>query len=163
MVECLVPGRRAGAAAAIIAQRMLAAKNESGAIRATLLFNLAHYALRPWPWIIVALASLIVFPGLRDLQSAFPAINADLVRHDLAYPAMLTLLPKGLLGVVLASLFAAYMSTVSNPTQLGCVLSRPRFLSPFYLSSGNGKTNGQDGPPIDAGTHAGRLRPRPWH
>jgi SSS family solute:Na+ symporter len=102
-----------------IAQRMLAAKNESGAIRATLLFNLAHYALRPWPWIIVALASLIVFPGLRDLQSAFPAINADLVRHDLAYPAMLTLLPKGLLGVVLASLFAAYMSTVSTQLNWG--------------------------------------------
>ena len=90
-----------------IAQRMLAAKNEKNAIGATLLFNFAHYALRTWPWIIVALASLIVFPDLASLKSAFPHVDPNIVRHDLAYPAMLQLLPVGWLGLVLTSLIAA--------------------------------------------------------
>ncbi|MHB8897444.1 MAG: sodium:solute symporter family protein [Thermoguttaceae bacterium] len=102
-----------------IAQRMLAAKNESHATGATLLFNVAHYALRPWPWILVALASLIVFPTLESLRAAFPHMPADVVKHDLAYPAMLTLLPGGLRGVVLASLMAAFMSTLSTHLNWG--------------------------------------------
>ncbi len=100
-----------------IAQRMLAAKNERHATGAVLLFNAAHYALRPWPWIIVALCSLIVFPNLEALHSAFP--HAAKVGHDMGYPAMLTFLPVGLLGMVVASLIAAYMSTISTHLNWG--------------------------------------------
>ena len=102
-----------------IAQRMLAAKNENHALGATLFFNVMHYALRPWPWIIVALASLIVFPDLASLSEAFPNISEDKLGQDLAYPAMLTLLPTGLLGLVLASLISAYMSTISTHLNWG--------------------------------------------
>lgn len=102
-----------------IAQRMFSAKNESHAMGATLLFNVAHYALRPWPWILIALASIVVFPELSDLQAAFPDIPADKLGHDLAYPAMLSLLPPGLLGLVAASLLAAFMSTMSTQLNLG--------------------------------------------
>jgi len=102
-----------------IAQRMLAAKDENHAIGATFFFNVMHYALRPWPWIIVALASLIVFPDLASIQEAFPNISEDKLGHDLAYPAMLTMLPSGLLGLVIASLVAAYMSTISTHLNWG--------------------------------------------
>jgi len=102
-----------------IAQRMLSAKNEKHAMGATFLFNIAHYALRPWPWIIVALASLVVFPDLISLQKAFPHVDPGIVRHDLAYPAMLTFLPAGLLGLVIASLIAAFMSTISTHLNWG--------------------------------------------
>ena len=102
-----------------IAQRMLAAKDENHAIGATFFFNIMHYALRPWPWILVALASLVVFPDLQSIQSAFPNITADKLGNDLAYPAMLTKLPTGLLGLVLASLISAYMSTISTQLNWG--------------------------------------------
>jgi Na+/proline symporter len=102
-----------------IAQRMLAARSEAHAQGATLLFNVAHYALRPWPWILVALASLVVFPDLASLRAAFPDIDPAVVQHDLAYPAMLTFLPAGLLGLVVASLVAAYMSTISTHLNWG--------------------------------------------
>jgi SSS family solute:Na+ symporter len=102
-----------------IAQRMLAAKNEDHAIKATLLFNLAHYALRPWPWIVVALCSLVVFPDLQSLSTAFPDLPASVIKHDLAYPAMLSYLPVGLLGLVVASLISAFMSTVSTHLNWG--------------------------------------------
>jgi SSS family solute:Na+ symporter len=102
-----------------VAQRMLAARNEKDSMRATLWFNIAHYALRPWPWIIVALASLIVYPNLEAITARFPAIDPSIVRHDLAYPAMLVFLPHGLLGLVVASLAAAYMSTISTHLNWG--------------------------------------------
>ncbi len=102
-----------------IAQRMLAAKDESHAIRATFFFNIMHYALRPWPWILVALASLIVFPDIASIEEAFPSVSEDKLGHDLAYSAMLTRLPTGLLGLVLASLIAAYMSTISTHLNWG--------------------------------------------
>lgn len=102
-----------------VAQRMLAARSEGHAQGATLLFNVAHYALRPWPWILVALASLVVFPDLDSLRAAFPAVAEGVVGHDLAYPAMLTFLPAGLLGLVVASLAAAYMSTISTHLNWG--------------------------------------------
>ena len=102
-----------------VAQRMLAAKNEQHSMGATLIFNFAHYALRPWPWIIVALASLIVFPELDSIQRALPHVNNSIIGHDMAYPAMLTLLPSGLLGLVIASLIAAYMSTMSTSLNWG--------------------------------------------
>lgn len=102
-----------------IAQRMLAAKNELDATKATLFFNFAHYALRPWPWILVALCSLVVYPDLDSLAAAFPNINPQFVKDDLAYPAMLTFLPAGILGLVVTSLVAAYMSTVSTQLNWG--------------------------------------------
>jgi Na+/proline symporter len=102
-----------------IAQRMLSAKNEKNAIGATLLFNFFHYALRPWPWIIVGLLSLIVFPDLASLQQAFPNMDPQYVQHDLAYPAMLKMLPHGFLGLVVASLIAAFMSTTASQLNWG--------------------------------------------
>ena len=102
-----------------IAQRMLAAKDANHAIGATFFFNIMHYALRPWPWIIVALASLVIFPDIASISEAFPNISPDKLGHDLAYSAMLTKLPSGLLGIVLASLIAAYMSTISTQLNWG--------------------------------------------
>lgn len=102
-----------------IAQRMLSAKNEKNAIGATLLFNIAHYALRPWPWIIVALSSIILFPELSDIKARFPQISDQYLKHDIAYPVMMTLLPKGLFGLVVASLVAAYMSTIGTHLNWG--------------------------------------------
>ncbi len=102
-----------------VAQRMLAARNEKDAVKATLWFNIAHYGLRPWPWIVVALCSLVVYPQLSDIQARFPGLDPSLVGHDLAYPAMLVFLPAGLLGLVVASLAAAYMSTVSTQLNWG--------------------------------------------
>ncbi|MFG0261217.1 MAG: Na+:solute symporter, partial [Novipirellula sp. JB048] len=103
-----------------IAQRMLAAKDETHATTAVLFFNVAHYALRPWPWILVALCSLIVYPDLTSIQEAFPDVDPEIINDDLAYPAMLkSVLPAGWLGLVLASLTAAYMSTISTHLNWG--------------------------------------------
>ncbi|MCA6074809.1 sodium:solute symporter family protein [Fulvivirga sedimenti] len=102
-----------------IAQRMLSAKDEKNAIGATLLFNFAHYALRPWPWIIVALASLIIFPDLASIKAEFPNITDQYLGNDVAYPAMLTRLGPGWLGLVVASLIAAYMSTIGTHLNWG--------------------------------------------
>ena len=102
-----------------IAQRMLSAKDEKNAIYSTLLFNVAHYALRPWPWILIALSSLIIYPTLTDISSAFPLVDESIIGNDIAYPAMLYLLPSGLLGLVLASLIAAFMSTISSHLNWG--------------------------------------------
>jgi Na+/proline symporter len=102
-----------------VAQRMLAAKDENNAVGAVMFFNAAMYALRPWPWILVALASLLVFPELTDLRAAFPSVPEDKLGHDLAYAAMLTYLPPGWTGIVAASLLAAYMSTISTHLNWG--------------------------------------------
>ena len=102
-----------------IAQRMLAAKNENHAIGATFFFNIMHYALRPWPWILVALASMVVFPDVASIHEAFPNVEESKLGNDLAYSAMLTKLPPGLMGIVLASLGAAYMSTISTHLNWG--------------------------------------------
>ena len=102
-----------------VAQRMLAARDERESMRAVLWFNVAHYALRPWPWILVALASLAVYPTLDSLGAAFPHLDPSILRDDLAYPAMLVFLPPGLLGLVVASLAAAYMSTISTHLNWG--------------------------------------------
>ncbi len=102
-----------------VAQRMLAARDENQAMLSTLWFNVAHYAIRPWPWIIVALASLAVYPSLDTIVARFPNLDPSIVRHDLAYPAMLVFLPHGLLGLVVASLAAAYMSTISTHLNWG--------------------------------------------
>lgn len=120
-----------------IAQRMLAAKNENHAISATFFFNIMHYALRPWPWILVALSSLIVFPNIESLHEAFPHIPTDKLGDDLAYSAMLTKLPNGLLGLVLASLIAAYMSTISTHLNWGASY----IVNDFYKQQVNPKAS----------------------
>ena len=102
-----------------IAQRMLAAKNERHAMGATLLFNVMHYALRPWPWIIIALCSMIVFPTTADIAKAFPHVDPSIIKDDLAFPAMISFLPSGLLGLVVAALIAAFMSTISTHLNWG--------------------------------------------
>lgn len=101
------------------AQRMFAAKDERNAVGATLFFNFCHYAVRPWPWILVALASIIVYPDLASLKEAFPNLPEHMIKDDMAYPAMLKFLPAGLFGLVLASLFAAFMSTIATLLNLG--------------------------------------------
>ncbi len=112
------PGAEPGGGGYIV-QRMLAAKDENNALGATLFFNIAHYALRPWPWIVVALASLVIFPDLASIQQAFPHVSANIINDDLAYSAMLTYLPAGLIGLILASLIAAFMSTISTHLNWG--------------------------------------------
>ncbi len=102
-----------------IAQRMLAAKDERHAMKATLWFNIAHYALRPWPWVIVALASIVVYPDLASIARAFPHLDPKIIRNDLGYPAMLVFLPHGMLGLMVASLAAAYMSTIATHLNWG--------------------------------------------
>jgi len=102
-----------------IAQRMLAAKDEKNAIGATMLFNFAHYALRPWPWIIVALASLVIYPDLASIKEQFPNIDPEYLKDDIAYPVMLSKLGAGWLGLVVASLIAAYMSTIGTHLNWG--------------------------------------------
>jgi SSS family solute:Na+ symporter len=105
------PGAEPGGGS-YIAQRMLASKSEKDALGAVLFFNIAHYVLRPWPWIIVALCSILVYPELADIQRAFPALDARLLGHDIAYPAMLKFLPVGFVGLMLGGLIAANSSTI---------------------------------------------------
>ena len=102
-----------------IAQRMLAAKNEKNAIGATLLFNFMHYAIRPWPWIIVALASILIYPDLASIRAEFPNIAEEYLKDDIAYPVMLSKLGPGWLGLVVASIIAAYMSTIGTHLNWG--------------------------------------------
>ena len=115
-----------------IAQRMLSAKDEKNAIWATLLFNFMHYAVRPWPWILIALASIVVYPNIESLQQAFPN---TIVGNDLAYPAMMTFLPSGLLGLLVASLIAAFMSTISTHLNWGSSYLVHDFYRRFYVKN----------------------------
>lgn len=112
------PGAEPGGGGYIV-QRMLAAKDEKHAVKASLFFNIAHYGIRPWPWILIALASIVIFPDLEALKTAFPQVDTAIINDDMAYPAMLTFLPSGLLGLVLASLIAALMSTLSTHLNWG--------------------------------------------
>jgi len=105
------PGAEPGGGS-YIAQRMLASKSEKDALKGVLFFNIAHYVLRPWPWILVALASLIVYPELSDIQKAFPNLDPTLLGHDIAYPAMLKFLPVGFAGLMVGGLIAANSSTI---------------------------------------------------
>ena len=112
------PGAEPGGGS-YIAQRMLAAKSERDALAGTLFFNVAHYAIRSWPWIIVALCSIIIFPNLSDIARTFPYVDPTLIGHDMAYPAMLKFLPSGFLGVMIAGMLAAYVSTISTHLNWG--------------------------------------------
>lgn len=112
------PGAEPGGGGYIV-QRMLAAKNQNHATKATLFFTIFHYAVRPWPWIIMGLASIVLFPNLASLAEAFPHLDPSFVKNDLAYAAMLKYLQPGLLGLVVTSLIAAFMSTISTHLNWG--------------------------------------------
>lgn len=105
------PGAEPGGGS-YIAQRMLASKSEKDALGAVLFFNVAHYVLRPFPWILVGLASLIIYPQLSDIQRAFPNLDPSFLGHDIAYPAMLKFLPVGFIGLMVGGLVAANSSTI---------------------------------------------------
>jgi solute:Na+ symporter, SSS family len=105
------PGAEPGGGS-YIAQRMLASKSEKDALKGTLFFNLAHYVIRPWPWIITALCSMLVFPDLKDIRAAFPNADPHLIGHDSAFSAMLTFLPVGFVGLMVGGLIAANSSTI---------------------------------------------------
>jgi Na+/proline symporter len=111
------PGFEPGGASHVT-QRILAAKDEKNSVGAALLFNIAQFSLRPWPWFIVGLASILVFPDMESISKAFPNVDPVMLGDDLAYPAMLTFLRPGILGLVVASLLAAFMSTLSTSLNL---------------------------------------------
>jgi len=132
------PGAEPGGGS-YIAQRILASKNEKHAFGAVLWFNLAHYALRPWPWVIVALCSILVYPELSDIKEAFPHVSPNLIGHDIAYSAMLQFLPPGLLGVMIGSLIAAYMSTMDTHLNWGASYLVHDFYRRFIEPNGTEK------------------------
>ena len=123
-----------------IAQRMLSAKDEKNAVGAVMLFNFLHYALRSWPWLIVALASLVVFPDLESMRQAFPNAGEQFIRNDMAYPAMISCLPAGWLGLVSASLIAAYMSTIATHLNWGSSYLVQDFYLRFIDPDANAKS-----------------------
>lgn len=112
------PGAEPGGGS-YVAQRMLAARSERDAMTGTMLFQVMNYALRPWPWILVALASMLVFPTLHSIHAQFPNVPPNLIGDDIAYPAMLTFLPAGFAGFMVAGLFAAYRSTLETHLNWG--------------------------------------------
>jgi solute:Na+ symporter, SSS family len=112
------PGAEPGGGS-YIAQRMLASKTEKDALAGTLFFNAMHYALRPWPWIIVALCSIVIYPNLADIHAAFPYVETRLIGNDMAYPAMLRFLPAGFLGLMIAGMLASYRSTIETHLNWG--------------------------------------------
>jgi Na+/proline symporter len=112
------PGSEPGGGS-YVAQRMLSARTEGDALFGTLMFQAMHYALRPWPWIVVALASTIVYPTLGDIHARFPHVAPNLIGNDIAYPAMLVFLPAGFAGFMVAGLFAAYRSTIETHLNWG--------------------------------------------
>ncbi len=132
------PGAEPGGGS-YIAQRMLASKSEKDALSAVLFFNIAHYVFRPWPWILVALCSLIVYPELSDIQRAFPNLEPRLLGHDIAYPAMLTFLPPGFLGLMVGGLIAASSSTILTHLNWGASYLVHDFYRRFVKRDGDEK------------------------
>ncbi len=132
------PGAEPGGGS-YIAQRMLASKSEKDALGAVLFFNVAHYVLRPWPWIIVALASILVYPQLSDIQTAFPDLDPSLIGHDIAYPAMLKFLPVGFIGLMVGGLIAANSSTILTHLNWGASYLVHDFYRRFIKKDGTEK------------------------
>lgn len=132
------PGAEPGGGS-YIAQRMLASKSERDAVAGTLFFNFAHYALRPWPWIIVALSSMIIYPQLADIQRTFPYVDPNMIGHDMAYSAMLRFLPPGVMGLMIAGLLAAYVSTLSTHLNWGTSYLVHDFYRRFIKSNADEK------------------------
>ncbi|MFZ4620918.1 MAG: sodium:solute symporter family protein [Bacteroidota bacterium] len=132
------PGAEPGGGS-YIAQRMLASKSEKDALGAVLFFNVAHYVLRPWPWIIVGLCSIIVYPELSDIQKAFPNLDPSLLGHDIAYPAMLRFLPVGFVGLMVGGLIAANSSTILTHLNWGASYLIHDFYRRFVKKDGTEK------------------------
>jgi len=132
------PGAEPGGGS-YIAQRMLASKSEKDALGAVLFFNIAHYVLRPWPWILVALCSIIIYPQLSDIQAAFPHLDSSLIGHDIAYPAMLKFLPIGFVGLMLGGLVAANSSTILTHLNWGASYLVHDFYRRFIKKDGTEK------------------------
>lgn len=132
------PGAEPGGGS-YVAQRMLASRTEKDAVVGTLLFNVMHYALRPWPWIIVALCSTLIFPQLADIARTFPYLDPGLIGHDIAYPAMLRFLPAGFLGFVIAGMLAAYRSTIETHLNWGTSYLVHDFYRRFLKKDGTEK------------------------
>ena len=132
------PGAEPGGGS-YIAQRMLASKSEKDALGAVLFFNVAHYVLRPWPWILVALASILVYPQLSDIQAAFPHLDPSLLGHDIAYPAMLKFLPVGFVGLMVGGLVAANSSTILTHLNWGASYLVHDFYRRFLKRDGTEK------------------------
>jgi len=132
------PGAEPGGGS-YIAQRMLASKSEKDALGAVLFFNVAHYVLRPWPWILVALCSIIIYPQLSDIQAAFPHLDASLIGHDIAYPAMLKFLPIGFVGLMVGGLVAANSSTILTHLNWGASYLVHDFYRRFIKQDGSEK------------------------
>src|SRR5690242_3369267 len=130
------PGAEPGGGS-YIAQRMLASKSEKDSLGAVLFFNLAHYVLRPWPWILVALASVLVYPELSDIQHAFPNLDPHLLGHDIAYPAMLKFLPVGFIGLMVGGLIAANSSTILTHLNWGASYLVHDFYRRFLKPNGS--------------------------
>lgn len=132
------PGAEPGGGS-YIAQRMLASKSEKDALGAVLFFNIAHYVLRPWPWILVGLASILVYPQLSDIQTAFPNLDPTLLGHDIAYPAMLKFLPVGFIGLMVGGLIAANSSTILTHLNWGASYLVHDFYRRFLKRDANEK------------------------
>ncbi len=132
------PGAEPGGGS-YIAQRMLASRSEKDALGAVLFFNVAHYVLRPWPWILVALASVLVYPELSDIQKAFPHLDPTLIGHDIAYPAMLRFLPAGFIGLMVGGLIAANSSTILTHLNWGASYLVHDFYRRFIKKDGTEK------------------------
>ena len=132
------PGAEPGGGS-YIAQRMLASKSEKDSLGGTLFFNLAHYVLRPWPWIITALCSIIVFPELKDIQAAFPDADPSLIGHDSGFPAMLKFLPVGFAGLMMGGLIAANSSTILTHLNWGASYLVHDFYRRFIRSDADEK------------------------
>jgi SSS family solute:Na+ symporter len=132
------PGAEPGGGS-YIAQRMLASKSERDALGAVLFFNVAHYVLRPWPWIITALASIIVYPNLSDIQAAFPNLDPTLLGHDIAFPAMLKFMPVGFIGLMVGGLIAANSSTILTHLNWGASYLVHDFYRQFMRKSATEK------------------------
>jgi Na+/proline symporter len=132
------PGAEPGGGS-YIAQRMLASKSEKDSLGAVLFFNVAHYVLRPWPWILVGLCSLIIYPQLSDIQKAFPNLDPKLLGHDIAYPAMLKFLPVGFIGLMVGGLVAANSSTILTHLNWGASYLVHDFYRRFVLKGANEK------------------------
>ena len=132
------PGAEPGGGS-YIAQRMLASKTEKDALGATLFFNLAHYVIRPWPWILVGLCSILVYPQLSDIQHAFPHMDPKLLGHDIAYPAMLKFLPVGFMGLMVGGLIAANSSTILTHLNWGASYLVHDFYARFIRPEANEK------------------------
>lgn len=132
------PGAEPGGGS-YIAQRMLASKSEKDSLGAVLFFNLAHYVLRPWPWILVGLCSLIVYPQLSDIQAAYPNLDPGLINHDIAFPAMLKFLPIGFVGLMVGGLVAANSSTILTHLNWGASYLVHDFYRRFIKKDGTEK------------------------